>query len=134
MYEILDDTVADVDIIVGSDSVKCVAQRVRVNFPQENQERATFCSNSWREPRPTFKGWRVRLEAFLSKGGPFSNPIFMLLNKTPKAFEFTADTGCTVNGDIIQADRGIGMAAGGDSEDVLDAIGVGAPSVSWVVA
>lgn len=135
---ILDGTTAAFDFTTGtaaSDSWKCVATYAEFNVRRDFIEQTTFCSTGgWRERLPILKQVIGRITGFLSKGEAISDPLHLFSGTAGVPFVFTADTGCTLSGNLHAANYRGGMRAQANSEMDLDYESTGSVSSSWTVA
>jgi hypothetical protein len=136
---LLDGTNANIDFAVavsGSNttSFKCAFGYMSADMVREMSEKTTFCSEGWRARQPGMKQLVGHLDGFVSSGAVYSDPTIMMSTTTPLAFVFTADTSCTLTGDLHVVRDHMGLRAASNSDRGIDWESSGPVTSAWVVA
>jgi hypothetical protein len=137
--ELLDGTNALIDFQLdypgtSNVSLKCAFAYMSCDIVREFTEKTTFCSDGWRSRQPGMKQCVGRLDGFASKASVYSDPLALFADNDPKDFLFTADSGCTIGGQLHIARDHIGLRAAANSERGIDWESYGEVTSSWVVA
>lgn len=133
---LIDGSDATIDIMLNSNSFKCVASYWVARFSRQMFELTTFCSSGWRAPRPGMKAMRGTIAGFASYGDPSSDPLALFASSfqsTGVAFTLTAHTGCTLTGNCHVSESDVGFRAAGPSEAGIDFESTGPVTSTWVV-
>lgn len=132
---LLDGTMAAFDITIATLSYKCMAAYVSADIVREFTERTTFCTTGgWRSRLPGMKQLIGRIDGFMMKGDPKSDPSILFASTASLAFVITMDTGCTITGSLHTGRVHLGMRAQANSEEGIDFESDGVVTFVWVVA
>jgi hypothetical protein len=136
---LLDGTTAAIDMTIAisgtnQTSLKCAFGYMSADLVREMSEKTTFCSSGWRSRQPGMKQLVGHLDGFASKGAVYSDPAVMMATTTALAFVFTADTTCTLTGNLHVVRDHMGLRAAANSDRGIDWESDGVVTSAWVVA
>lgn len=120
------------DISMATVSIKCISAQMALAFSRQSTSATTFCSSGWVEEIPGMKQMSGSIAAFGSKGVAYSDPL-VWFTAGPTAFIGTADTACTLTGNINVFGDGITLVAAANSTRPIDFRSTGAIVSSWTV-
>ena len=141
-YTLLDGTSAAVDFTIAPDpsvpgtlsSIRCIASYISLMLRRGTNQKITFCGSGWNKPSPGMRAGFGHIDAFSSKGGPLSSPLALFLLDVATPFVFTADTGLTLTGKLLETQDMTGVRAFAEHARGLDFETYDAISTVWVVA
>lgn len=139
-YTLLDGTTAAVDftskLSTGGtqQSFKCIANYIMLMFRRPTTQKFTFCSSGWAVPTPGVRQGFGHIDGFMSTGGPVSDPLALFTQDTALDFVFTAHTGCTLSGALLETQDQSSSRALAESGRGIDFETSGVVASTWVVA
>lgn len=141
-YTLLDGTTAAIDMQIAPDpatpgtksGIKCFASYISIMLRRGTTQIVTFCNSGWNKPSGGMRGGFGHVDGFSSMGGPLSSPLALFLLDVPSAFVFTAHTGCTLTGALLETQDMTGARAFAEHSRGIDFETSGPVTAVWVVA
>lgn len=133
-YLFLDGTNANIDATFATNSARSIAGVWSARIAREFFERTVFASGIWKQRQPGMMQLTGVLGKFVTKGGPLSDPLALMVTTAPIAMVLTADTSCSYSftGHVGSDDQTVVAAANAYGAIAYESYGT--VTTAWVVS